>query len=127
MEVPFDELIGKTITKIEGAEKYSSQITFHTDEGIFRQSHLQDCCETVEVEDICGDIEALLGSPICLAEEVTHVNENPPEIEVPYDQESYTWTFYKLSTIKGSVTIRWYGASNGYYSESVYFERISPI
>ena len=58
-----------------------------------------------------------------MAEEVIS-DENPPEVTKEYQESSYTWTFYKFATIKGSVTIRWYGESNGYYSESVDFERM---
>ena len=74
--------------------------------------------------DIAGDINDLIGSPILLAEVVTNENENPPGVEISEYQESFTWTFYKLSTIKGSVTISWYGESNGYYNESVTFTKI---
>ena len=67
--------------------------------------HEQDCCEEVYIEDICGDLDDLIGTPILLAEKVTESN----------DCCSQLWTFYKLSTIKGSVTIRWCGETDSYY------------
>lgn len=76
--------------------------------------------------DIAGDMQDLVGTPILMAEEVIHKNENPggvKELDSPYVDDSFTWTFYKLATIKGSVTIRWFGTSNGYYSEQVEFIR----
>lgn len=118
----FSALKGKIITKIEGAEQGSGEIIFH----LFahtkaRLIYHEDCCATCSVEDICGDVSDLIGNPILLAEEVSN-RENPEGVPVPEFQDSFTWTFYKLSTIRGSVTIRWYGDSNGYYSEEASFE-----
>lgn len=75
--------------------------------------------------DINGNLQDLIGSEILLAEEViSDQDKNPEGVEIPDCQDSFTWTFYKLATIKGSVTIRWYGESDGYYSESVSFDEI---
>jgi hypothetical protein len=118
-----ESLKGLTVTEISGAEKGSERVEFVTSGGRFAMYHSQDCCESVELEDICGDISDLLDSEILLAEEVT--NSDDIIDGKPAYPESWTWTFYKLSTIKGHVTLRWLGESNGYYSEGVYFEKMS--
>jgi hypothetical protein len=113
------DLIGKTLTKAE--QVGDDEIVFITNEGKrYKLYHSQDCCESVTIEDIVGDLGDLIGSPILIAEEVTS-NENPEGVTKEY-QDSFTWTFYKFATRKGYVDIRWYGESNGYYSESVDFE-----
>jgi hypothetical protein len=118
------KLLGKTLSKIQKSE---DEIIFTTDNNeIYKMYHSQDCCETVAIDDVCGELNDLIGSPIILAEEATNLNETPDGVKPPGAYEdSYTWTFYKLSTVKGGVTIRWFGSSNGYYSESVSFERFA--
>jgi hypothetical protein len=81
----------------------------------------QDCCASCYIDDICGDVTDLLYTPILTAIEASNKTDPPIATE-----ESYTWTFYRISTIKGTVVIRWYGSSNGYYSETASFERVSP-
>lgn len=114
-------LVGKTVKEIYGAEKYSGEITIITECGeVWKMYHDQSCCEQVSVEDVIGDVNGLVGAPILVCEESTN-STLPPLGEL---DESYTWTFYKLATIKGWVDIRWYGESNGYYSEDVTFKRM---
>jgi len=146
IEVKSEDIIGLTFERIEGG-KGSEQIRFYTKECEYVMYHSQDCCEFVIIEDICGDLNDLLGSPILSYEEVSSNELQPWQVEertadspystqsrreknkdnpnyYEYDDVSFKWTFYKFSTIKGSVTIRWYGSSNGYYSVSVSFVRL---
>jgi len=113
-------LIGKTLTEIKINDD-KEEILFTCNDGTkYKMLHFQDCCENVSIEDVIGNIDDLIGSPITMAEETT--NQDRPKRE--WD-ESFTWTFYKLATIKGYVTIRWYGESNGYYSEDVSFVEVT--
>lgn len=119
----FSSLTGKTLTDVKGAVG-GDEITFIlTDGETHRLFHRQDCCESVSINDIIGDLKDLVGSPILLAEEVSS-QDNPAGVPIPKYQGAgcFTWTFYRIQTAKGLVTIRWYGESNGYYSEWVNFE-----
>ena len=113
-----DVLKGKTLSSVNGGVGYG-EIVFVTSDGeTYRMYHDQDCCESVSVEDIVGDLQDLVGSEILVAEEV----ESPADFDEKY-YDSYTWTFYKFATRKGYVDIRWLGSSNGYYSEGVSFRK----
>ena len=122
MNEEFSDLLGKTISSIDRHENDELIFTLSTGEK-YRMYHNQDCCESVLIEDIAGDLDDLIGSEILMAEEATN-SEDLGDNSNCYIPDSFTWTFYKLATIKGYVTIRWYGESNGYYSESVSWESI---
>ena len=86
--------------------------------------HEQDCCEWVAIEEIIGDLSDLVGVPLLEAEEVSSAGFvcDSPKPRKDFNDEDPgvgTWTFYKFGTIKGFVTVRWLGQSNGYYSEEV--------
>ena len=110
--VPFNSLIGKKIINIDKGVDF---ITFIIDNGdSYKMMHRQDCCESVTIDDIIGNIDDLLNSPITFAQE-SFSHDNPKY----HNDDDVTWTFYKLATINGWVDIRWYGTSNGYYSTEV--------
>jgi hypothetical protein len=122
----FSELVGKTLASFSGVEGGDTIEMVCTDGSIYVMHHAQDCCESVSVESIVGDVADLIGSPILHAEEST--SDTDPEgysADGTYRDSSFTWTFYKLATAKGWVDIRWLGESNGYYSESVDLVRVS--
>ena len=110
------QMLGKTFVQVTGAVG-NFDLLFETANGErFMFSHQQDCCERVDINDIVGDLEDLVGEPLLLAEQVE--GETPVDFDEG-DHESVTWTFYKFATRKGYVDVRWLGESNGYYSERV--------
>lgn len=126
--VPPANLIGKTffnVERIDASALNGDGIVFWEtkDAATYALTHYQDCCESVYVEDIAGDLSDLVGSPITMCEFVSNADEPGP---VDRRDESFTWTFVKLATIKGYVTIRFYGSSNGYYAEDAAFYAVRP-
>ena len=115
-----DALLDKTIVDICGAKRLSPEIIFTCSDGTsYKMYHFQDCCEKVLVEDVCGDVADLIGVPIVRAHETTN------SLDGGIQPKSITWTFYHIVTIKGYVTIRWLGTSNGFYSEEVNFDQLT--
>jgi hypothetical protein len=111
------DMVGVTFTAVHNN---GDELVFVCDDGEFTFCHYQDCCESVAIEDVIGDLNDLVGHPLLLAEEVS--GDTPADYKFEYQPDSFTWTFYKFATIKGYVDVRWLGMSNGYYSESVSLE-----
>jgi len=116
MEVTIiDELIGQVAKAVTNHR--NKELTFDLENGqTARFYHEQDCCESVSIEEIHGDLNDLVGHEIVQAEFVCE------KARLEDSCDSATWTFYKFATNRGSVTVRWYGTSNGYYSQTVDFE-----
>lgn len=111
-----DELMGHTLTKVVQIDE--CEIRFYRDDGkVVKMLHHQDCCESVEIVDISGDLNMLTGL-VVEAEVVTDDTYNPDLPNVYYDLD-FQWTFYKIATVNEFVCIRWLGTSNGYYGIEV--------
>ena len=114
-ELRLKSIINQTITNIVGANENSDRVEFTLENGKkISMYHCQDCCESVGVDFIKGDINDIIGTPVIEAYED---NEEPKNWDDA--PESYTWTNFTIVTKKGKVVIKWLGTSNGYYSESV--------
>lgn len=120
--VPFEVLTGCTIKSVRGLERHSDDVYFETSDGIYKMYHEQDCCESVYVESITGDVDDLIDAVVIEARV-----DRPDDPALGEYAESWTWTFYSIQTNKGFVQIRWYGSSNGYYGEGVSFVKGSEV
>jgi hypothetical protein len=112
-ERSFDEMIGLVPVCVDQTH---NEITFRFADGTAaRFYHEQQCYECVEIEDVCGDWSDLIGRPLLVATERRTESQDT-------EDGSETWTFYTFRGVGGSVDVRWYGTSNGWYSERVDFE-----
>jgi len=106
-----EDMVGHTFAKVCESENAHELMFEDTDGSTWKLFHSQDCCEYVSLEDVVGDLDDLVGTPIVSASEETSEGRG--------DDNLTQWTFYHFRTIKGTVTLRWHGSSNGYYSVSV--------
>jgi hypothetical protein len=111
------DLVGKVFTRVYASD---NELVFENNTDRFVFYHAQDCCESVYIESIVGELSDLVGEPILRAEDSENLFDIIRNMDKkPDSDESFTWTFYKFATRKGYVDVRWYGSSNGYYSEGV--------
>lgn len=110
------ELIGKYVWRVDTETTDPNLLALHlTNKMVAYFRHYQDCCECVYLADVTGDLDDLLEAEIYDAREDS-------ERGGEHGDSTYTWTFYNIRTSKGTITLRFNGESNGYYSEEVDFD-----
>lgn len=122
--IPFNTLVGKTFDRVLVKD---DGIEFISDSGgdSFSLYHEQDCCEHVWIESIDGDLAQFLPGEEILEAYESYNGDSPPPGYGSVD-DSYTWSFYTIRTMLDTFVIRFFGTSNGYYSETAtlcYFDK----
>lgn len=114
------KLFARRIKAIDGLERGSDDVRIILeDDGYIHQYHETDCCESVSVEQVDGDVQKHIGATIYSIEVKVLDYNDLPAGTLNYTPESLTATFYTMKTSKGYLDWRWFGESNGYYSERV--------
>ena len=115
--VPIPWLLGFTLSAVEHNDD-DEAITFTRTDGVqVKMYHEQECCEHVWVEEIHGDLQALVGYPLTTAEVYTR------DGGLSEDGDDRMFTFYRIGNERHLATIRWCGESH-YYSIGVTVEAV---
>jgi len=112
----FELLKGGIIKEIIGLEENSTSVIFHIETNLNNVkriivvdfNHHQDCCEQFWLEEYHGNIQ--------VGDVIREISIREEEAQGNYD--SATWSFLVIETQMNSITLRFCGESNGYYSES---------
>jgi hypothetical protein len=81
-------LVGLVLTEVTVSQEQHILVMRADDGRTFALWHIQDCCEHVTIEDITGDLQDLIGTPIVVAEETSNRGDD-------YEDGTSTWTFSK--------------------------------
>jgi hypothetical protein len=128
--IDIETLIGKKIIELNIRES-ADEVLFGTDDGKkWIMHHNQDCCESVDLERVDGELSDLLYEIITDAECKTFSGYEDdgdwPKFLLKEPEWLESWTVSKLdfTTAKGLVSFIWQGRSNGYYGEEVQIEEV---
>ena len=113
-------LVGKTIFSITVSK---NSISFKTGDGEYIMLGISEYGVVIELQEVDGDLEDLLDSPVLEASEKSGDDQKSPPDDYTYD--SWTWALYKIGTRKGRVNLWWLGIGIGYYPEMVSFLRVN--
>lgn len=109
-------LVGVTITAVTGMKEGSHRVQIETTMGKLNMQHDRHCCEVVELVDVCGSPEGLVGGRIVVFETRTGTRTGKkipsPAMWSKASQKERiegwrTYTFYEIRTTRGDVTLRW--------------------
>ena len=106
--VPIPWLLGFTLSAVEHNQDWECIVFTRTDGVQVKMHHEQECCEHVWVEEVHGDLQALIGYPLTTAEVYTR---DGGESE---DGDDRMFTFYRIGNERHMATIRWCGESHHY-------------
>ena len=110
-------IAGRKVLAVSGTQHLSEEVRIMVeDTGVLTFKHEPDCCEKVVlVVDDKDDFFGLKGATIIGLELAESGVKR--EVKDEFVGDSETWTFLRLCTSQGPYTFRFYGSSNGYYSE----------
>ena len=111
-----NDLIGKTV-KVISIDNDELDITVTDGEKDYRYGirHFQDCCESVSLDSVDGNIHNMIGKKITDAYSMIS--------DLPYEEYSGSGTrsVYRIVAEDDYLWLEWRGRSNGYYGEGVTF------
>lgn len=115
------DLKGQLITRVV-ASVTDDEVTVYTTTINLRAYHESECRESMRLIRTEGNLDDLVGATIRNAEDDSGA-QDPEWYKETYD-DSHTWTKLTLNTTKGDVHFWFLGESNGYYGETLDFQRL---